>query len=127
MLAAMAPKVAEVQQQAWVAMNEGWQAEIKAMPEFAGPKFDQMTASVGRLFDDFVGAKDSPERKALDQALLFTGAGNNPAIVRAMARIAANYTESTSHVSGSPSRTPVDAAAMMYPKSAPAGAAQGVS
>lgn len=131
LLSQMAPKVAEVQQQAWVAMNEQWQSEVMAMPEFKGSPQDpnsprsKTDASIGRLFDDFVGAKNTPERQALDQALHFTGAGNNPAIVRAFTRIAAQYTESTSHVSGSPSRTPVDAAAMMYPNSAPAGANKG--
>jgi hypothetical protein len=98
----------------WASTNEAWQAEIRADPEIGGAKFEAMKTNVARLFDDYVGPVNSPERKALNEALLRTGAGNNPALVRAFARIAAAHTEG-GFVSGAPARGVADIATLMYP------------
>lgn len=100
--------------QAWLTMNNDWQAEIKADKEIGGANFEPMKISVARLFDDYVGHVNTPERKALNQALLLTGAGNNPAIVRAMARIAAAHGEG-GHIAGNPAKTPASTADLLYP------------
>jgi hypothetical protein len=123
-IAAEAKAAGAAQLNAWVSTNEAWQAEIMADKEIGGTKFAAMKTSVAKLFDDFVGPVGSkgvngqfienPARKALNEALLHTGAGNNPAIVRAIARIAAAHTEG-GFVAGSPARGPVDRAALMYP------------
>ena len=105
---------AAAQMDAWKATNEAWQAEIRADPQIGGSKFEAMKHTVAKLFDDYVGKIDSPERKALNEALLHTGAGNNPAIVRAFAKIAAAHTEG-GFVAGSPGRGVADIAALMYP------------
>jgi len=100
--------------QAWVKTNEGWQAEIKADPEIGGDHFEPMRLNVARLMDDYAGAPNTPERKALNQALLLTGAGNNPAIVRFIARLAAAHTEG-GHVAGAPARQQTNPADLLYP------------
>ena len=109
---------------AWVATNEAWQAEIKADKDIGGSRFEAMKTNVAKLFDDYVGPINAPERKALNEALLHTGAGNNPAIVRAFAKIAAAHTEG-GFVSGAPARGPVDRAALLYPTMAAGGARTG--
>jgi hypothetical protein len=120
-LAADAKASGAAQMSAWVATNEAWQAEIRADKDIGGSKFEATKTNVAKLFDDYVGNLNSPERKALNEALLHTGAGNNPAIVRAFARIAAAHTEG-GFVSGSPGRGPVDRAALLYPTMASGGA-----
>lgn len=113
-VAADAKQRADAQMQTWADTNKAWETEIKADPAFAGVKFDKMRNDVARLFDDIVGPVTDPARKALNEALLHTGAGNNPSIVRLLAKIADAHTEG-GFVSGSPSRGPVDRAALLYP------------
>ena len=108
------------QAEAWQGLNQTWQAEIKADPEFGGSKLPATVANIARVFDDFVGNANSPERKALNEALLLTGAGNNPTMFRLLARVANTLTEGT-HVTGSPARAAFNPADM-FPKSAPPGA-----
>jgi hypothetical protein len=55
LVAAMAPKITEMQQAEWARLNEKWQAEVKNDPEFAGAKLNEMTAKFGRMFDELVG------------------------------------------------------------------------
>lgn len=98
----------------WIAMNNAWTAEIKADPEIGGAQFEPMRISTAKLFDDYIGALNTPEREAFNQALNLTGAGNNPAIVKAFARMAAAHTEGT-HVSGNPAKTAPSFADQMYP------------
>jgi hypothetical protein len=107
----------EANKTAWDKVNEQWQAEIKADKEIGGARFEAMKTNVGKLFDDYVGPINSPARKALNEALWQTGAGNNPALVRAFAKIAAAHTEG-GFVSGTPPRGAVDIAALMYPSMA---------
>lgn len=116
-IAADAKAAGEAQMSTWVATNEAWQNEIKADPNIGGSKFEAMKSNVARLFDDYVGNVNSPERKALNEALLHTGAGNNPAIVRAFAKISAAHTEG-GFVAGNPARAPVNVADLMYPSMA---------
>lgn len=116
-IAADAKAAGEAQMNTWVATNEAWQNEIKADPNIGGSKFEAMKSNVAKLFDDYVGNINSPERKALNEALLHTGAGNNPAIVRAFAKISAAHTEG-GFVAGNPARAPVNVADLMYPSMA---------
>jgi hypothetical protein len=107
-------EAAQAQVATWVQMNTDWQTAIKADTEIGGANFEPMKVSVAKLFDDYVGPQNSPDRKALNEALLLTGAGNNPAIVKAWARIAAAHGEG-SHVAGNPPRVAASAADLMYP------------
>jgi hypothetical protein len=106
--------LAEANTAAWLQVNADWQSQLKADKEFGGANFEPMKISVSKLFDDYVGHVNSPERKDLNQALLLTGAGNNPAIVRAWARIAAAHGEG-GHVAGNPARNAASTADLLYP------------
>jgi hypothetical protein len=130
LLASVGAKVAADKQAAadaamrtWVDTNTQWQAEIKADKEIGGPNFDKTVKTISKLFDSYVGPWNTEARKALDQALLHTGAGNHPAIVKAFAKIAAAQTEG-GYIAGTQQRTPTDIATLMYPSmSQPTGAA----
>lgn len=83
---AVTDQVREASQQAWTAMNESWQAEIAALPEFkANPDAEAGKVHQGLLA---VGA-DETFFKALD----LTGAGNHPAIVQVLHRLVQPFLE----------------------------------
>jgi hypothetical protein len=65
---------------AFVDLQTKWVSEIKADPDIGGDKFQATLASAARAIDRL----DIP---GLREALDLTGAGNNPAIVKAFARI----------------------------------------
>ena len=70
--------------------QEQWRNEIGSDPEIGGSKLNGTKASIGKLIDSLGDAKASSEfREAMD----YTGAGNNPAIVRFLTRIAQKLTE----------------------------------
>jgi hypothetical protein len=66
--------------QAFVDLQTKWVSEIKADPEIGGAKFEASMASAGRAIDR-LGVP------GLKEALNLTGAGNNPAIVKAFVRL----------------------------------------
>jgi len=104
---------AQAQIKAWTDLNNTWQDQVKADADIGGRKLTETLTGIGRLFDDFVGPEGTPERKALSEALLLTGAGNHPAVVKAFARMAAVLNE-PGFVRGGPS-TAADPIASMYP------------
>lgn len=90
-----------------------WRDEIKADPEIGG-KLDQVRATVSKAID---GLGDAKLAQAFREAMDFTGAGNNPAFIRAFYKLAQKVTEG-SHVSGNPpnaAKKPQSAAQAMYP------------
>jgi len=67
-----------------------WKAEINSDPEIGGSKWNGTKASIGRLFDSLGDAKLTDGfREAMD----YTGAGNHPAVVKFLARVAQRLTE----------------------------------
>ena len=66
--------------QAFVDLQTKWVSEIKADPEIGGTKFEASMASASRAIDR-LGVP------GLKEALNLTGAGNNPAIVKAFVRL----------------------------------------
>jgi hypothetical protein len=66
--------------QAFVDLQTKWVSEIKADPEIGGTRFEASMASAGRAIDR-LGVP------GLREALNLTGAGNNPAIVKAFVRL----------------------------------------
>lgn len=85
--------------QQWHEQQVNWQKEIKADPELGGANLEGMKQSIGKLLDN-------PELSdpKLREALLFTGAGNHPAIVRSLFRYARVLTEGGSLPGGPPAR-----------------------
>lgn len=66
--------------QAFVDRQETWVKEVKADPEIGGAKFDASLAALAR-------AKDRLAVPGLDEALNVTGAGDNPAVIKAFVRM----------------------------------------
>ncbi len=66
--------------QAFVDLQNKWVSEIKADPEIGGPRLEASMASAARAIDR-LGVP------GLKEALNLTGAGNNPAIVKAFVRL----------------------------------------
>jgi hypothetical protein len=66
--------------QAFVDLQTKWVSEIKADPDIGGDKFQASIASAARAIERLA-------IPGLREALDLTGAGNNPAIVKAFARI----------------------------------------
>jgi hypothetical protein len=98
--------------------NDAWVAEIKADPEIGG-KLDQVRTTVSRAIDSVLGPELGPQFR---QAMDFTGAGNNPAFVKAMYRFASLLSEGGHVKGGGPSALgqdgkgrPASAASALYP------------
>jgi hypothetical protein len=70
----------------WHAMQKQWQDEIKADPTIGGDKLEPALEKVSKVLDTY---GDPEVRKALS----FTGAGNNPAIVRTLVKMAEALSE----------------------------------
>lgn len=84
----------------WRDTQKQWQDQIKADPEFGGAKLESETLpAIARAIREFSPNDDAA--KALKQAFSFTGAGNNPEVIRFIARIGKSLAEGT-HVSGKP-------------------------
>jgi len=87
--AAKAADAAKAPYDAWAKTQDDWKAAIKADPEIGG-KLDQVKASVGKLYDALGDPKLVSEFK---EAMEFTGAGNNPAFVKALYKLSQKLTE----------------------------------
>lgn len=104
-------KAAEAPLQVFRDLNQKWVDEIKADPEIGGTKLDSVVKpAVARFIDQFGGDE-------LRHALDLTGAGNNPAVVRAFFKAAQAMTESSNAVTGTPNAAPTrpSPAAALYP------------
>lgn len=80
-------------------MREGWVAEVKADLEL-GPKLDTIKADIGRAFDSMNDPKLVSEFKA---AMDLTGAGDNPAFIRAFWKMSQRMIEGKPTSGGGPS------------------------
>lgn len=78
---------AKANKDAWNAVTAGWTKELEADPEIGGTKLHTtVLPSISKMINEVAGDKLGSEvRKALD----LTGAGNNPAMVRFFAKLAA--------------------------------------
>jgi hypothetical protein len=84
----------------WKAMNEGWVTEVTADPEYKG-NLTNVRANISKFID---GVGDAGLAESFREAMDLTGAGNNPAFVKFMFRMAQQFNEGT-HVAGNgPSR-----------------------
>jgi len=101
-------------------MQDKWVAEIKADPEIGG-KLDQVKTTVARAIDSLGDPKLANDFRA---AMDMTGAGNNPAFIKAFYKLAQRVVEPSTPVSGSPrgtTGTPTSAASRLYPSLPSAG------
>jgi len=102
----------------WEETQQKWRDEIKADPELV--RLDQVKTTVARAID---GLGDPKLAREFREAMDFTGAGNNPAFIRAFYRMAQRLSEGGPHPTGGPSPAarpgaggPVSIARAMYPK-----------
>lgn len=105
-----ATKMAEAPYETWATMQEKWVGEIKADKELGGANLKTTLTTIGKYVDSL------PNAAEFRQALDFTGAGNNPAIVRGLYHLAKQHVETASHAKGDPPRKPpASPAKALYP------------
>lgn len=108
--------------QLWMKTQNEWQATIKADAEIGGASLTANLAAVAKAIDS-IGGK---EAAAIREAFIFTGAGNNPEIVRFMVRASKALTEGGVVQGTAPGAAAGDAAAAlarMYPSASDSKAA----
>lgn len=69
--------------QLWKDTQQQWVKEVKSDPEVGGANFQANLAGIAKVIDQFGGKESASIRKAFN----FTGAGNNPEIVRFLHRV----------------------------------------
>jgi hypothetical protein len=85
---------------AWTEKQDDWRNQINSDSELGGSKLNGVKASIGKLLDSLGDTKTAAEfREAMD----YTGAGNNPAVVRFLFRMAQKLTEGGPVRGGGPS------------------------
>lgn len=102
----------EAQKSTWDKTQADWRAEIKADPEIGGNRSETVIQQIGGLIDNFGG--DAASQKALRSAFNFTGAGNNPHVVRFLSRIGKALTEGTPTPALKPAAPPASRATRRY-------------
>ena len=86
-------------QAAWTAQNEAWQKQVREDKEIGGDKLQGHLQTFAKVAGD--PSLSDPEFR---QALLYTGGGNHPAIVRTLVKWAAALSEGGSVQGGPPAR-----------------------
>lgn len=114
-----AKEAAEAPFKVWQETQEKWVNDIKADPEI-GSKLDNVKVTIAKAIDGMGDAKLASDFRA---AMDYTGAGNNPAFVKALYKLSLQLTEG-SHVPGmnpspfgqkAPDAAPPSAAKALYP------------
>jgi hypothetical protein len=80
---------------AWRKTQEEWVKQVKSDPTI-GPRLSQVTQTISRAIDSLGDARLATEFRA---AMDYTGAGNNPAFIKAFYKLAQLVTEG-GHVAG---------------------------
>lgn len=102
---------------AWKATQERWIEEVKLDPQIGG-KLDQVKSEVAKAID---GLGDPKLANDFRVAMDMTGAGNNPAFIRAFYQLALKVNEGKPVPAGGPAavrapgQAPPSVAAAMYP------------
>ena len=117
MYVAKTTEAAEAPFKAYTKMREDWQAAVKADTEI-GSKLPQVKETVSRALDSLGDPALSAQfREAMDH----TGAGDNPAFIKAFYRLAQRVTEGRPVAAGgvapvaAPGSKPTSAAKALYP------------
>src|SRR5215831_2110823 len=77
---------------AYMEKRQEWRDQINADTTIGGSKLNGVKVSIGRLIDSFGDAKVA---EAFRDAMDFTGAGDNPAVVRGLFELSKRLTEGT--------------------------------
>ena len=95
----------------WQETQQRWVDEVKASPDIGG-KLDQVRSTISKAID---GLGDSKLAADFREAMDYTGAGNNPAFIRAFYALAQKVTEGGPISGNVPRAKPATAASAMYP------------
>jgi hypothetical protein len=98
---------------AWQEMQEQWVKEVKADPQI-GPKLNDVKTTIARAID---GLNDPKLAASFREAMDYTGAGNNPAFIKALYKLAQMVTEG-GHVAGTGPSSPGQRRANEVPSAA---------
>lgn len=100
----------------WKTTKASWEGEIKADKDIGGAKLEQSIASIRKGAETLLGTEAA---KSFRQALDSTGAGSNPAVVRALFKAFSIHAPAT-QVSGKPAgaKEARTAGATLYPTQA---------
>lgn len=94
-----ATQISEKIQSDWKAQNDQWQRQIREDKDVGGDKLNGNLQTFAKVASD--PSLSDPEFR---QALLFTGAGNHPAVVKTLVKWAAALSEGGSVQGGPPKR-----------------------
>jgi hypothetical protein len=108
----LAKAAADSNGKAWNDLQDQWQTEVKADPTIGGDKLVPTQQMISKAIDTL--GPDSA--KAFRSALDFTGAGNNPAIIKGLAAFAKLAVEG-GHVTGAPPKVAPTTAQEFFPNS----------
>lgn len=99
--------------QLWYDTQKEWQQAVIKDPEIGGKNFEPMKETIAKAID-LVGGEDAAK---IRQAFDYTGAGNNPDIIRFLFRLGNAIGEGGSVGGGKPAAVeqPVSAAQRLYP------------
>jgi|SRR5215472_4804454 len=87
---------------AYMEKRQEWRDQINADPTIGGSKLNGVKVSIGRLIDSFGDVKVA---EAFRDAMDFTGAGDNPAVVRGLFELSKRLTEGTAVRGNGPATT----------------------
>jgi hypothetical protein len=104
-------KSVDVPYDAWRETQKVWQAEIKGDPIYGGKNLSQNLASVTKMINSLGKEQADQFRQALD----FTGAGNNPAVLRALINLSKTHSEGSMVTGGGPASPAKSIASTVYP------------
>lgn len=91
----------------WKELQESWRQEATKDPEIGGEKLQPSLGAIAKVMDKY----GTPE---LRQAFDLTGAGNNPHVIKFLAKVAKDLTE-PGPISGAPAQPPRDPATILFP------------
>lgn len=99
--------------QLWYDQQKEWQQAVMKDPEIGGKNFEPMKETVAKAID-LIGGDDAAR---IRQAFEYTGAGNNPEIIRFLYRLGSAIGEGSAVDGGKPAAVepPRSAAAVLYP------------
>lgn len=103
----------EASTQLWYDQQKEWQQAVMKDPEIGGKNFEPMKETVAKAID-LIGGNEAAK---IRQALEYTGAGNNPEIIRFLYRLGSAIGEGGGVDIGKPAavETPRSAAERLYP------------
>lgn len=106
-------QLTEAPMRAWTTLQNEWQEQVRNDPVIGGANLDKNLANTKAGLNALLGE----DAKSFYDALNFTGAGNNPAILKGLMKAAAPHAPA-SPVAGSPAKPAKTAGATLYPSMA---------